>query len=210
MKNKKPNAELSGNNWKIKSSPACGCRSSTATVYSHLLRHSRLEGKLRLRFSNLGLGRNTRLSTGPVRDAVCRLVAHGALRMIQRSKAGHVVEVRLPGEIRALRLNHIESEAAKETSAGRQRTGEHRASRLSAVQGLPTTAIRIASASLLKSGPRYPDFAMSGTYRYWSQASSSRKWGSTGGRCGWPTLCDFVSYKGWAILCFSTAQCLCV
>jgi hypothetical protein len=29
----------------------------------------------------------------------CRLVAKGALRLVERSKAGHIVEVRLPEEI---------------------------------------------------------------------------------------------------------------
>jgi len=50
---------------------------------------------------------------------VRHLVAHGALRMVQRSKLGHVVEVRLPSEIRGVRLTRIESRAAAE---------EHRAS----------------------------------------------------------------------------------
>jgi hypothetical protein len=71
-------------------------------VYSHLLRHSRLEGKLRLRFSILWLARAIRLTGGPTRDAVRRLVDQGALRLVQRDKAGHVVEVRLPEEIRAV------------------------------------------------------------------------------------------------------------
>src|SRR5229473_1697455 len=69
-------------------------------VYSHLLRHSRLEGKLRLRFSILWLMRGARLSAAPVRQAVRRLVAKGALRLVERTRAGHLVEVRLPGEIR--------------------------------------------------------------------------------------------------------------
>jgi hypothetical protein len=72
-------------------------------VYSHLLRHSRLEDRLRLRFSILWLARGNRVSTGCVRLAVRRLVAKGALRLVERTKAGHVVEVRLPGEIRAVR-----------------------------------------------------------------------------------------------------------
>ncbi len=72
-------------------------------VYSHLLRHSRLEDRLRLRFSILWLARGNRLSVGSVRLAVRRLVAKGALRLVERTKAGHVVEVRLPGEIRAVR-----------------------------------------------------------------------------------------------------------
>jgi 5-methylcytosine-specific restriction endonuclease McrA len=70
-------------------------------VYSHLLRHSRLEDRLRLRFSILWLARGNRLSAGSVR--LRRLVAKGALRLVERTKAGHVVEVRLPGEIRAVR-----------------------------------------------------------------------------------------------------------
>ncbi len=72
-------------------------------VYSHLLRHSRLEDRLRLRFSILWLARGNRMSAGSVRLAVRRLVAKGALRLVERTKAGHVVEVRLPGEIRAVR-----------------------------------------------------------------------------------------------------------
>ncbi len=76
-------------------------------VYSHLLRHSRLEDRLRLRFSILWLARGNRLSAGSVRLAVRRLVAKGALRLVERTKAGHVVEVRLPGEIRAVRPERV-------------------------------------------------------------------------------------------------------
>jgi 5-methylcytosine-specific restriction endonuclease McrA len=76
-------------------------------VYSHLVRHSRLEGKLRAQFSILGLARHIGRSTGPARDAVRQLVEHGALRLVGRSKAGYVVEVRLPEEIRAARPDSI-------------------------------------------------------------------------------------------------------
>ncbi|HXJ07449.1 MAG TPA: HNH endonuclease [Candidatus Acidoferrum sp.] len=71
------------------------------SVFSHLLRHSRLEGKLRLRFSIQWLARAVRVSGGPAREAVRRLAALGALRLVERTKAGHLVEVRLPEEIRA-------------------------------------------------------------------------------------------------------------
>jgi predicted transcriptional regulator len=77
MKTEKPNAELV---WKqLEDLPALRLRLSVFdhTVYSHLLRHSRLEGKLRFRFSILGLGRNIRLSTHTVRKSVRRLVSHG-------------------------------------------------------------------------------------------------------------------------------------
>ena len=60
-------------------------------VYSHLLRHSRLEGKARLHFSILWLSRGTLMSTGSARGAVRRLAKIGALRLVERSKAGHVV-----------------------------------------------------------------------------------------------------------------------
>jgi hypothetical protein len=72
-------------------------------VYSHLLRHTRLEGKLRLHFSLPELARRVRISRGPVRDALHRLAGHGALRFIERSYSGHLVEVRLPAEVPAAR-----------------------------------------------------------------------------------------------------------
>jgi len=37
----------------------------------------------------------------------CGLVAKGALRLVERTRAGHVVEVRLPGEIRAVLRDRI-------------------------------------------------------------------------------------------------------
>src|SRR5258708_12229736 len=108
MKAKKPNAALV---WKqLEDLLASRLRLSTTdrTVYSHLLRHSRLEGKLRLRFSILALARDIRLTAVPVRKAVRRLAVHGVLRIVQRSKLGHIVEVRLPNEIRAVKRNRLE------------------------------------------------------------------------------------------------------
>lgn len=119
MKTKKPNAELVWKQLEDQLAPRLRLTVIERTVYAHLLRHSRLEGKLRHRFSILAVGRNIRLSSGPVREAVRRLAAHGALRVVQRSKAGHIVEVRLPDEIRAVRLNRIESgPAAARESVG--------------------------------------------------------------------------------------------
>jgi len=88
--------------------PRLGLTVVERAVYSHLLRHSRLEDRVRLRFSIYWLARGTWLSTGAVRLAVRRLVAKGALRLVERTKAGHVVEVRLPEEIRGIRPNRIE------------------------------------------------------------------------------------------------------
>lgn len=112
MKTKKPNAELVWKQMEDQLVPRLRLSVIDRTIYSHLLRHTRLEGKPRLRFSILWLARNVCISTGPVREGVRRLVTLGALRLVQRSKAGHVVEVRLPGEIRAMRLNRIERRAA--------------------------------------------------------------------------------------------------
>lgn len=72
-------------------------------VYSHLLRHSRLEGKQQLRFSILWCARGAGLSTTSVRKGVRRLVAKGVLRLAERTKRGHLIEVRLPEEVPAIR-----------------------------------------------------------------------------------------------------------
>ena len=122
MKTKKPNAELLWKQLEDSLVPRLRLSVIERTVYSHLLRHTRLEGKLRLHFSISWLARNICLSTSPVREGVRRLVSHGALRLVQRSKAGHVVEVRLPGEIRAMRLNRIERRAAAKEKEQRSRT----------------------------------------------------------------------------------------
>lgn len=79
-------------------------------VYLHLVRHSRLEGKARLHFSIFWLARGTLMSTGSARGAVRRLAQIGALRLVERSKAGHVVEMRVPEEIRSLRPGDLERE----------------------------------------------------------------------------------------------------
>jgi hypothetical protein len=72
-------------------------------VYSHLLRHSRLEGKRQIRFSIQWVAQSAGLTDFSERKNVRRLVAKGALRLAERSKRGHVVEVRLPEEIPAVR-----------------------------------------------------------------------------------------------------------
>ena len=82
-------------------------------VYSHLLRHSHLEGRPELRFSILWLARGACLSTASARKAVRSLVAKGVLRLDERSKAGHSVKVNLPEEIRAVRAGESEAGAAE-------------------------------------------------------------------------------------------------
>jgi len=105
MKNKKLNAELLWKQFEDILVPRLRFSVVDRAVYSHLLRHSRLEGKLRLHFSIAWLACGMCVSGGPVRQAVRRLVDLSVLRLVERTKAGHVVEVRLPGEIRAIRPN---------------------------------------------------------------------------------------------------------
>jgi len=107
MKNKKLNASRIWKHLEDHLVPRLRLSVTDRAVYSHLLRHSLLEGKLRLRFSIAWLARGACISGGPTREAVRRLVAKGVLRLVERSRAGHVVEVRLPEEIRALRPGSI-------------------------------------------------------------------------------------------------------
>jgi hypothetical protein len=102
MKTQKPNAELVWKQLEDLAVPRLRLSLVERAVYTHLLRHSRLEGKRQLRFSITWLGRGIGMSGGATRMAVRRLVSGGALRLLERSKEGHTVEVRLPDEIGAL------------------------------------------------------------------------------------------------------------
>ena len=101
MESEKPNAELVWKQFEDELVPRLRFTVTDRAVYSHLVRHSRLEGKRQLHFSLAWLARGTRLCDGAVRPAVGRLIDHGALRLVERSKSGHVVEVLLPDEIPA-------------------------------------------------------------------------------------------------------------
>jgi hypothetical protein len=103
MLNKKPNAKLLWMQFEDILAPRLGLTVWDRAVYSHLLRHSLVVGKLRLHFSVLSVARDLGLSNGPVRQAVRRLDELGALRLLERSKTGHLVEMRLPHQIRNLR-----------------------------------------------------------------------------------------------------------
>jgi hypothetical protein len=78
-------------------------------VYSYLLRHSHLEDRPRLRLTVAWLANGTRLCTGTTRKSLHRLFDKGALRLVECAKSGHVVHVRLPEEIRGVRLGKIAS-----------------------------------------------------------------------------------------------------
>lgn len=108
MKTKKPNAELVWKQFEDLLAPRLRLCAVERAVYSHLLRHTRLEGKSRLHFSMRWLSRNLGLGHDSVRKALRRLVAKGVLKLLERSKAGHIVHVRLPEEIRGARLRNTE------------------------------------------------------------------------------------------------------
>jgi len=101
MKNKKPNAGLVWKQLEDDRVPRLGLNLRERAVYAHLLRHSRLEGKRQLRFSIIWLARSVHVSDQPARHAVRSLAAKGALRLVDRTQAGHMVEVFLPEEIHA-------------------------------------------------------------------------------------------------------------
>jgi hypothetical protein len=113
MKNKKLNAVHVWKQLEDLAVPRLRLSVFDRAVYSHLLRHSRLEGKLQLRFSILWLARGAGLSGWAARKAVRSLVAKGALRLAERSRAGHVVAVRLPEEIRSLGAGIVAARATE-------------------------------------------------------------------------------------------------
>ncbi len=118
MKNKKPNAAQIWKQFEDHLVPRLRLSFTDRAIYSYLLRHSRLEGKFRLRFSIAWLARGARLCTNSARWSLRRLIAHGALRLVERSKAGHVVDVRLPDEIRAVRPGRIGRRGARPLPRG--------------------------------------------------------------------------------------------
>ncbi len=72
-------------------------------IYSHLFRHSRLEGKLQLQFSISWLAREVALSCKFTRDTVRRLIARGVLQLVEcNCRSQHVVRLRLPLEVKGI------------------------------------------------------------------------------------------------------------
>ena len=72
-------------------------------IYSHLFRHSRLEGKLQLQFSISWLARGVGLSSKFTRDTVRRLIARGVLQLVEcNCRSQHVVRLRLPLEVKGV------------------------------------------------------------------------------------------------------------
>jgi 5-methylcytosine-specific restriction endonuclease McrA len=104
MPDKTPNAKLLWMQFEDVLAPRLGLTVKERAVYCYLLRHSLLVGKVRLQFAVMAMARTLGLAIGAARQAVRRLDELGALRVVKRSKAGHLVEMRLPEKIRAIRL----------------------------------------------------------------------------------------------------------
>src|SRR2546428_11374506 len=102
MPNKKLNAKRLWMQFEDVLAPRLGLTVKERAVYSYLLRHSLVVGRLRVQFAVMSLARTLGLSIGPVRQAVRRLDELGALRVLKRSKTGHLVEMRLPEQIHGL------------------------------------------------------------------------------------------------------------
>jgi hypothetical protein len=104
MLNKKLNAKLLWMQFEDVLAPRLGLTVKERAVYSYLLRHSLVVGKLRLQFAVTALARTLGFSIGAARQAVRRLDELGALRVLKRSKTGHLAEMRMPEKIRAIRV----------------------------------------------------------------------------------------------------------
>jgi 5-methylcytosine-specific restriction endonuclease McrA len=133
MPNKTQNAKLLWMQFEDILAPRLGLTVWDRAVYSYLLRHSLVVGKVRLHFAVMSVARTLGLSNGPVRQAVRRLDELGALRLLERSKTGHLVEMRLPEQIRAVRPGR--------NGASRD-AGDPPASTLEATDFLKTWALR--------------------------------------------------------------------
>ena len=117
MKNAKLSAELVWKQMEDLLAPQLNFSVIDRAVYSHLFRHSRLERKHRFRFSMSWLAGRIRLSEKTTRQSVRRLIARGVLRLVERScQAHHVVCVRLPQEVRALRDAKTAARSSARTS----------------------------------------------------------------------------------------------
>jgi hypothetical protein len=145
MKPKKLNPGLLWMQFEDVLAPRLGLSVKERAVYSHLLRHSLAVGKLRLQFAVIALARTLGMSIGGARDAVRRLDELGALRVLERSKSGHVAEMRLPEKIRAIRRGkNGASMAAGVGAAGVGAAGEPLAASLETTDFWKTWALRKA------------------------------------------------------------------
>jgi hypothetical protein len=111
MKNTKVDAAQVWKEFEDLLAPGLSLSVHDRAVYSHLFRHSRLEGKPDFQFSLDRLAVGTSMSRSGAREALRRLEARGVLRLIRHSyQSRHVIRLNLPSEVRGVR-------AAKNASA---------------------------------------------------------------------------------------------
>jgi hypothetical protein len=145
MLDKTLNAKLLWMQFEDVLAPRLGLTVWDRAVYSYLLRHSLLVGKVRLHFALMSVARILGLSIGAARQAVRRLDELGTLRVLERSQTGHLVEMRLPEQIRALREGKNDASMAMGAGAmGVGNAGEPPASALETTDFLKTRALRKA------------------------------------------------------------------
>jgi 5-methylcytosine-specific restriction endonuclease McrA len=118
MPNKTLNAKLLWMQFEDVLAPRLGLTVKERAVYSYLLRHSLVVGKLRVQFAVISLARTLGVGIGAARHAVRRLDELRALRVLKRShKTGHLVEMRMPQKIRALRRYYASQGAVEPPAA---------------------------------------------------------------------------------------------
>jgi hypothetical protein len=119
MKTQKPNAELVWKQFTDFLIPHFKLSTTDRSVYSHLFRHSHLEGQRRLHFSIAWLATGSGLTAAPARESVRRLASYGIVRMLERSRKGHIVEVRLPSEVHSSPLPVSDPQSASSVQYAR-------------------------------------------------------------------------------------------
>jgi biotin operon repressor len=72
------------------------------SLYYHLARHTRAEGKESALFSVAGLAKRLGMSDSAVRDRIRSMDQKGCIKIEERSKDGHHIRVLLPDEIQDL------------------------------------------------------------------------------------------------------------
>lgn len=107
MNNKKIDGTLLWKQFEDVLVPAFRLSVTDRAVYSHILRHTLLEGKPRIRFSIAWLARGSRVTSTPARQALRRLVSKGLFRLVERTRVGHLIEVRHPDQL--LRATSVQS-----------------------------------------------------------------------------------------------------
>jgi 5-methylcytosine-specific restriction endonuclease McrA len=138
MPNKTVDARLLWMQFEDVLAPRLGLTVKERAVYSYLLRHTLVVGKVRLQFAVISLARTLGVAIGATRQAVRRLDELGALRVLKRNKTGHFAEMRLPEKIRAGR------NGALLTRGALWATGEPPAATIETTDFLKTWALRKA------------------------------------------------------------------